>query len=153
MTMKNEEEKNNDMFVMANYQAMEEICKVCGIRAWGIYVWLLRHRNVNNMQSYPSLKTLAEECNVSLSTIQRELNRLEEKGYIKRNSGGIEDNHNVSNRYYMTKFDLPKDEKKYDAYKKQIELARKKKGHKPKRKCAEIIQFPEDKSSGQVKES
>jgi len=53
------------------------------IQAKGLYSLLSTYANTNRM-CYPSVNTLADNCNMSRSTIERLIKELKEKEYIKR---------------------------------------------------------------------
>ena len=53
------------------------------MQAKGLYALLCTYAN-KNRTCYPSINTLADLCDVNPSTIHRNLNKLKQKGYIKR---------------------------------------------------------------------
>ena len=65
-----------------------EIGLTCGSGAFHVYFVLYSHRNAKTGACYPSLKLLSEETGKSSRTIQRELDKLREAGFIDWTSGG-----------------------------------------------------------------
>jgi len=63
-----------------------------------IYMWLCHHANSEN-QCWPSLNTLAKECNISKRSIIRYLDKLEESGFLVKNPRVTSDEENLSNLY------------------------------------------------------
>tara|TARA_R110000744_G_scaffold372381_1_gene483978 strand:- start:499 stop:738 length:240 start_codon:yes stop_codon:yes gene_type:complete len=53
------------------------------LQAKGLYALLCTYAN-KNRTCFPSINTLADLCDVNPSTIHRILNKLKEKGYVKR---------------------------------------------------------------------
>lgn len=53
------------------------------LQAKGLYALLCTYAN-KNRTCFPSISTLADLCDVNPSTIHRILNKLKEKGYVKR---------------------------------------------------------------------
>ena len=65
-----------------------EIGLTCGSGAFHVYFVLYSHRNAKTGACYPSLKLLAEETGKCSRTVQRELDKLREAGFIDWTSGG-----------------------------------------------------------------
>lgn len=97
-----EQDKNLGWFKI-NRNTIYNICANTDTIACTIYIILLSHMNNDTGNCYPSLNTLAKECNCSKKTVQNKINMLEEKGYIKHNSGtlGKENGQNLANSYYF----------------------------------------------------
>lgn len=51
-------------------------------REFIVYCYLSRCSNIKTRQCYPSLKTIAKSCKLSVTTIRKALNELENNGYI-----------------------------------------------------------------------
>ena len=67
----------------------------------------------NKDHCFPSIKTLAKDCDCSMSTIQRTLNTLEEKLYITRKKAvGLKTNKYFINEQILFEKDTPKPVKK-----------------------------------------
>ncbi len=56
-----------------------ELC----LQAKGLYALICTYAN-KERTCFPSINTLADLCDVNPSTIHRNLNKLKQKGYIKR---------------------------------------------------------------------
>lgn len=98
--------KKTKSFKEVNYDVMDDICSNLSIDYWAIYMALFRHCDDKTGVSCLKFATLAKETNLSVSTIQRRIIKLEEAGYIKHNSGksfGKENinGQNLSNTYYF----------------------------------------------------
>lgn len=62
-----------------------------------VFIWLCEHSD-KNMQSFPSRKTLAQECGVSVRTLDRSIQELVNKGLIAK-SARHRDNEQSTNLY------------------------------------------------------
>lgn len=62
-----------------------------------VYMWLAEYAD-DNMKSFPSRKRLAEDCGMSVDTLDRALSELEDLGLIKKEHRII-NNENTSNLY------------------------------------------------------
>ena len=51
-------------------------------RAFAVYCYLSRCSDMKTRQCYPSLKTIAKACNLSVTTVRRALTDLENGGWI-----------------------------------------------------------------------
>lgn len=51
-------------------------------RAFVVYCYLSRCSDMKTRQCYPSLKTIAKTCNLSVTTVRRALADLEDGGWI-----------------------------------------------------------------------
>lgn len=58
-----------------------------GATGYVLYISLLSHRNMATGECYPSTQLLSKELNVSRRTIQTQLSKLHEAGFIIINSG------------------------------------------------------------------
>jgi biotin operon repressor len=70
--------------------------KKCGIYATGVYVSLCRHAN-KLQKSYPSLKRIAEELNISRSQVIRAIKALKKYNIIFVSRAGKK----LNNRYFL----------------------------------------------------
>ena len=97
-----EKDKNIEWFKI-DRNTMYDIIHNTDTIACMVYIGLLAHLNNSTGNCYPSLNTLATELNLSRKTIQNKINLLEEKEYIKHNSGtfGKEEGKNLANTYYF----------------------------------------------------
>jgi DNA-binding transcriptional ArsR family regulator len=67
-----------------------------------VLYWLADHHNEETGLCFPSLKTLADECEMNKSTLIRHLDALEEMGLIKRDKRNRENGSRASNSYRLT---------------------------------------------------
>lgn len=67
-----------------------------------VLYWLADHYNEKTGLCFPSLKTLAEECEMNRSTVLRHLDALEEMGFIVRDRRHRENGSLTSNLYRLT---------------------------------------------------
>ena len=74
-------EKCNRKFGIV-YQEVESDTELC-LHAKGLYALICSYSN-KERTCFPSIETLADLCDVNPSTIHRNINKLKEKGYIKR---------------------------------------------------------------------
>jgi DNA-binding transcriptional regulator YhcF (GntR family) len=74
-------ERNNRKFGIV-YQEVVSDPELC-LQAKGLYALICTYAN-KERTCFPSIDTLADVCDVNPSTIHRNLNKLKEKGYIKR---------------------------------------------------------------------
>lgn len=51
-------------------------------RAFVVYCYLSKCSDIKTKQCYPSLKTIAKNCNLSVTTVRRALTDLESDGWI-----------------------------------------------------------------------
>jgi hypothetical protein len=70
--------------------------KLCGIYATGVYLSLCRHAD-KQQKSFPSLKKISEELDISIKQVGRSLNVLESHNIIMRERMGKK----LNNRYYL----------------------------------------------------
>lgn len=63
----------------------------------------LLSRADKNMNCFPSVKRIAEDCGISTRTVQRALKELEEGGFIKKESRFHKKGGQRSNYYYLQK--------------------------------------------------
>ena len=73
-----------------------------------VLYWLADHYNQSSGECFPSLKTLAEECEMGRSTLIRHLNELEEAGLIKRSARVRENGSQTSTAYVLHLAPVPK---------------------------------------------
>ena len=73
--------KSNKRFGIIDQEVVSdpELC----LQAKGLYALICTYAN-KERTCFPSIDTLADLCNVNPSTIHRNLNKLKQKGYIKR---------------------------------------------------------------------
>lgn len=93
---------------------------------FAVYMVLLKHRNAIRNRCFPSIETIANKTSMSIKTVKRALDELEEKGFIRIDSGM----RGISNNYYFPK------EWFYDLFEqdyKQIKANRRKKVMKTER--------------------
>ncbi len=67
-----------------------------------VLYWLADHHNEGTDLCFPSLKTLADECEMNKSTLIRHLDALEEAGLIERDKRNRENGSCASNSYMLT---------------------------------------------------
>jgi hypothetical protein len=67
-----------------------------------VLYWLADHHNEGTGLCFPSLKTLADECEMNKSTLIRHLDALEEAGLIERDKRNRENGSRASNSYMLT---------------------------------------------------
>lgn len=67
-----------------------------------VLYWLADHYNEETGLCFPSLKTLASECEMNKSTLIRHLDALEEMGLIERDKRNRENGSRASNSYRLT---------------------------------------------------
>lgn len=66
-----------------------------------VLYWLADHYNQSTGACFPSLKTLAEECEMDKSTLIRHLNALEEAGLIARSARVRDNGSQTSTAYFL----------------------------------------------------
>lgn len=66
-----------------------------------VLYWLADHHNESSGACFPSLKTLAEECEMDKSTVVRHLDALEEAGLIERSVRTRENGSQTSTAYSL----------------------------------------------------
>ena len=76
-----------------------EIGKECGGTALTTYLVILNERNCQTNACSPSMEDIAEKTAITTKTVQRNLNKLYESGYLLINSGSVGKNSN----YYFPK--------------------------------------------------
>lgn len=69
-------------------------------RATLVIFYLINRADQENT-CFPSIKTIAKECNISIRTVQRALNDLEKAGFITRESRFHEQGGQRSNLYHL----------------------------------------------------
>lgn len=69
-------------------------------RARIVFMYLSYRSNKENT-CFPSIKTIARECGMAVSTVKRALNDLDLSGYIEKNSRFRDDNGQTSNLYIL----------------------------------------------------
>lgn len=69
-------------FTMIDNCTSQDILSQCGANAFAIYFTLLKHWNHKTGVCDASIPTLAKECNLSESTVKRNIKSLKEKGFI-----------------------------------------------------------------------
>ena len=80
-----------------------DIIKTCGKNCFSTY-WVIRsHKNKAYNSCYPSLKVLAEECDCSVRTVQRDIAILIEKGFLFATAGHSGKN---SNYFFIREPDI-----------------------------------------------
>ena len=67
-----------------------------------VYYCLCRFQGKNE-DCFPSHRTIAKQCKISLSTVKRAISALEKQGYIERVPQKRPDGGNTSNRYRCLK--------------------------------------------------
>jgi predicted transcriptional regulator len=66
-----------------------------------LVIFYLINRSDQENTCFPSIKTIAKECNISTRTVQRALNDLEKAGFITRESRFHEQGGQRSNLYHL----------------------------------------------------
>lgn len=66
-----------------------------------LVIFYLINRSNEELSCFPSVKTIGKECNMSMRTVQRALNDLEEAGFISRESRFYECGGQRSNIYVL----------------------------------------------------
>lgn len=66
-----------------------------------VLYWLADHYNESSGACFPSLKTLAEECEMDKSTVVRQLDALEAAGFIERSARARENGSQTSTEYFL----------------------------------------------------
>lgn len=74
-------------FVQPSTKALNLLCEDHSAMGIWVYLALLSHANFKTKKCYPSIETLASELNTSVSSIQRGIRELAQKGAIEINSG------------------------------------------------------------------
>lgn len=82
---------------------MLEIIKKCGKNCLSTYLVIKSHKNKKYDSCYPSLKVIANECNCSTRTIQRDIATLTKDGFLYVTSGFTGKN---SNYFFIKETDL-----------------------------------------------
>ena len=100
---------SNDVFKMTNASEFKVYCYLCS----------LYNRNMG--YSYPSLNTIANNTNMSKSTVQRSISNLEKLGLIKVFKFESKNNANINNAYRIYYPIIIKDELEEDRRKKERE--------------------------------
>jgi len=86
---------------MKQHTASELIFKSdLSTRARIVFMYLSYRSNKENT-CFPSIKTIARECGMAVSTVKRALGDLDLSGYIKKDSRYREDNGQTSNLYTL----------------------------------------------------
>lgn len=70
------------------------------LRAKAVYMYL-RSRCDKEGKCFPSIKTIANDLDLSTSTVKRALRELESHGYIKKIARYRENKGNTSNLYFL----------------------------------------------------
>lgn len=89
------------VFTMATDTAFEILTAFdnAGKTHFAVYMTLLKHRNTTTNRCFPSIETIAKETVSGIRTVKRVIDELEEKGYLKINSGM----RGIANNYYFPK--------------------------------------------------
>ena len=66
-----------------------------------VLYWLADHHNGETGMCFPSLKTLAKECEMDVATVKRHLVNLEQSGLIERNRRQRENGSQTSTQYSL----------------------------------------------------
>lgn len=77
-------------------------------RARIVFMYLSYRSNKENT-CFPSIKTIARECGMAISTVKRALNDLDLSGYIEKNTRFREDNGQTSNLYILIEGNVNED--------------------------------------------
>lgn len=95
----NKEDINYNSFTKSNNDIRNDIIKnkECGCIAYAMYMTLLSHRNSQNGKCFPSISSLSNEMDCSISKVKRLITSLHDNGYILINSGKI----GINNDYYF----------------------------------------------------
>lgn len=96
---------NNLPFTMATDVSFK-ILKELGASAMGVYLSILKHRNVKNNQCFPSIATIAEESGLNEKTVKRALTKLCDNQFLIINSGmrGIASNYYFPQEWFYKYF-------------------------------------------------
>lgn len=70
-----------------------------------VLYWLADHHNSETGMCFPSLKTLAKECEMDVATVKRHLIHLEDAGLIERNKRHRENGSQTSTQYILRLFE------------------------------------------------
>lgn len=70
------------------------------LRAKAVYMYL-KSRSDKEGKCFPSIKTIANDLDISQSTVKRALRELESNGYIKKVARYRENKGNTSNMYFL----------------------------------------------------
>ena len=70
------------------------------LRAKAVYMYL-RSRCDKEGKCFPSINTIANDLDISQSTVKRALKELESNGYIKKVARYRENKRNTSNMYFL----------------------------------------------------
>lgn len=74
-----------------------------------LVIFYLINRADHENSCFPSIKTIAKECNISTRTVQRALNDLEEAGFLTRESRFHEQGGQRSNLYHLIEVETADD--------------------------------------------
>ena len=66
-----------------------------------VLYWLADHHNSETGMCFPSLKTLATECEMDVATVKRQLKHLEDSGIIQRHQRHRENGSQTSTQYSL----------------------------------------------------
>ncbi len=69
-------------------------------RAVAVYMYL-KDRSDKDGRCYPGLKTIAKELKIGVSTVQRALDDLIQRGYLRKEARYREGGSQASNYYYL----------------------------------------------------
>lgn len=73
--------------------------KELGKTSFSVYCVILKHRNTKTNECFPSINTISKESGISVNTVKKTINNLEENGYLSINSGM----RGTANNYYFPK--------------------------------------------------
>ncbi len=80
---------------------IEAIYAACLTKRATLVIFYLINRANQELTCFPSVGTIASECNMSTRTVQRALNDLEEAGFLERESRFHEKGGRKSNLYHI----------------------------------------------------
>lgn len=130
----------NLQFTMASEIAFNILRELNG-NNMGVYLTLLKHRNMKNNKCYPSIKKISEETKLSEKTIKRILTNLHKSGYIIINSGykGTNSNYYFPKEWFYSYFEKDINQRKAQRRKGVISEVRETKIQKENRELKEKV--------------
>lgn len=66
-----------------------------------VYLYLCDRANKKDRSCFPSMKTIARDLNLSLSTVKRAIEELLKRGYIQKENRFRENGGKTSNKYFI----------------------------------------------------
>ena len=65
-------------------QISNDVYKITTSNEFKVYCYLCMRYNSNLKYAFPSIRTMSDDCNISIPTVNKSLKQLEDKGLIKK---------------------------------------------------------------------